>query len=139
MIRSLGGWREVRRYGLKGQDHIKSDERILGESNFVNDVLSQANEKFEHKYELKRLGYDLNRIASRVAEIYDIGLDEIFLKGKQQKRVQARSLLCYWAVRELGISLTELARRLGISVPGVGYSVERGEIIARKNNYRLIE
>ena len=52
---------------------------------------------------------------------------------------KARSLLCFLAVRELGISLTELARGLGISVPGVGYSVERGEIIARKNDYQLIQ
>jgi len=29
-----------------------------------------------------------------------------------------------------GVSLTELARRLGISVSGVEYSVEKGEIIA---------
>ncbi|MFH1952495.1 MAG: hypothetical protein ABIL06_12855 [Pseudomonadota bacterium] len=28
-------------------------------------------------------------------------------------------------------------RRLRISVSGVGYSVERGEIIARENNYHL--
>ncbi len=42
-------------------------------------------------------------------------------------------------VRELEMSLTELARRLGISVAGVGYSVERGEIIARENQYQLIE
>ena len=35
----------------------------------------------------------------------------------------------------MGISLTELAKRLGISVAGVGYSVERGEIIARENDY----
>ena len=28
---------------------------------------------------------------------------------------------------------------LGIGVAGVGYSVERGEIIARENDYRLIE
>jgi len=139
LIRSLGGWTEVRKYGLKGQDHIKSDERILGESDFVADVLSQANEKFERKYELKRLGYDLGRIAARVAEIYGIEGEDIFLKGKQQKRVKARSLFCFWAIRELGISLTELARRLGISVPGVGYSVERGEIIALENDYQLIE
>jgi hypothetical protein len=50
-----------------------------------------------------------------------------------------RSLFCYWSVRELGIPLTELAGRLGISVPAVGYSVERGEIIARENDYQLIE
>ena len=74
-----------------------------------------------------------------MADNYDIEIDDIILKGKQQKRIKARSLFCYWAVRELGFSLTELARRLGISVAGVGYSVERGEIIARENNYQLIE
>lgn len=73
-----GGWSEVRKYGLKGQGHIKSDERILGESDFVADVLSNANEKFDRKYELKRLGYDIDRIAARVAEIYEIGVDDIY-------------------------------------------------------------
>jgi len=41
--------------------------------------------------------------------------------------------------RPLYDPITELTRRLGISVPGVGYSVERGEIIARENDYQLIE
>ncbi len=36
---------------------IKSDERILGESDFVDDILSQTSEKFERHYELKLLGY----------------------------------------------------------------------------------
>jgi REP element-mobilizing transposase RayT len=139
LIRSLGGWAEVSKYGLKGQGHMKSDERILGESDFVDDILSHPSEKFERNYELKRLGYDVDRIASRVAEICEIEVNDIFLKGKQQKRVKPRSLFWYWAVRELGISLTELAKRLGISVAGVGYSVERGEIIARENDYQLIE
>ena len=138
LIRSLGGWTEVKKQGLKGRDHIKSDERILGESDFVSHVLSEAEEAFERRYELKSLGYNLDRIAARVAEIYEIKMEDIFLKGKQQNRVRARSLFCYWAVRELGFSLTELARRLEISVPGVGYSVERGEAIVRRNNYQLI-
>ncbi|MBW2105997.1 MAG: hypothetical protein JRI26_08245, partial [Deltaproteobacteria bacterium] len=30
LIRSLGGWSEVKRFRLKGQSHIMSDERILG-------------------------------------------------------------------------------------------------------------
>jgi len=72
LIRSLGGWAEVSKFGLKGQGHIKSDERILGESDFVGDILSLASEKFERNYELKRLGYDLDRIASRVAEIFNL-------------------------------------------------------------------
>jgi hypothetical protein len=139
LIRSLGGWGEVKKQGLKGTVHLKSDERILGESDFVANILSQANEKFERKYELMRLGYDLDRVAARAAEIYGIDVDDIYLKGKQQKRVKARSLFCFWAVHELGITLTELAKRLGISVPGVGYSVERGEAIVRDNGFQLME
>ena len=91
------------------------------------------------EWEEKRLAYDLDRVSARVAEIYGIEVDDIFLKGKQQIRVKARSLFCFWAVSELEISLTELARRLGISVAGVGYSVERGEIIVRENDYQLIK
>jgi putative transposase len=138
LIRSLGGWSEIARTNLKGS-HTKSDERILGESAFVSDILSQANEKYERKYELKRLGYDLNRVAMKVSEIYQIDAEDILSKGKQQKKVKARSLFCYWAVNELGVSLTELARQIGISVPAVGYSVERGQVICRENNFQLLE
>jgi len=53
LIQNLGGWAEVRKHGLRGQEHIKSDERILGELDFVADVLSHANEKFERKDGLK--------------------------------------------------------------------------------------
>ena len=139
LIRSLGGWSEVRKQGLKGRAHLKSDERILGESDFVAEILSQAKEVFERKYELKRRGYNLDRIAQRTAEVCGVETDDIFMKGKQRKRVAARSLFCYWAVRELGISMTALARYLDISVPGVGYSVQRGEKIARENDIHLIE
>lgn len=67
--------------------------------------------------ELIRLGYDLNRIVKRVAVICEMDPDDIFSKSKQRKQVKARSLLCFWAVRELGISLREMAGHLGISVP----------------------
>ncbi len=56
-------------------------------------------------------GIDLDQPVSRVAEIYKIEVNDIVLKGKQQKRVKARSLFCYWAGHELGISPTELARQ----------------------------
>ncbi|XPS84694.1 uncharacterized protein Dvar_27120 [Desulfosarcina variabilis str. Montpellier] len=35
---------------LKGMDRIKGDERILGDSDFVLSVLSQANERFKRRY-----------------------------------------------------------------------------------------
>ena len=116
-----------------------SDERILGDLEFVESVLSQAEENYERHYELKRRGYDLDRIAERVAAIYGMESREILGKGKQQRKVKARSLCCYWAVKELGISLRELAKRLETSPPAIGYSVERGEAIAHEKGYGLIE
>ena len=138
LIRSLGGWSEIKKADMKGS-HVKSDERILGESEFVSEILSQANEKFDRKYELKRRGYDLTVVAMKVSEIFEIDTEEILSKGKQQKKVKARSLFCYWAVKELEVSLTELSKTIGISVPAVGYSVERGSKIAKENDFKLTE
>ncbi len=99
LIRSLGGWTEARE-DLKGRDHVMRDERILGDSNFVDSVISQSEEQYERRYELKRQGFDLDRIAVRVAEVLDMEPNEVFSKGKQKNKVRARSLLCYWASRE---------------------------------------
>jgi len=88
---------------------------------------------------LRRRGYYLNRIAERVSGIYGIEPGEILSKGKQQRKVQARSLFCSWAVRELGMSLKDPARRLELRAPAIGFSVERGETIARENKYHLID
>ena len=81
LVRSVGGWSEVKRLRRMGQDHVMSDERILGDSEFVDSVLSQAEEKYERHYELKRQRYDLDRIAERVAEIYCMETREIDRKS----------------------------------------------------------
>jgi putative transposase len=136
LIRSLGGWTEAREV-LKGGVHIMSDERILGDSDFVDSVLSQSEEHYERRHRLRRQGYDLDRTAERVSEVLGMKPDEVFSKGRQDRKVKARSLLCFWAARELGLSHTALAKKLEISLAGVGFSVERGESIARMGNYSL--
>jgi len=87
---------------------------------------------------LKSLGYNLKKIEQKMKEIYDIDIGDIYSKGRQSQ-VEARSLLCYWAVRELGMSATYMAKRLGMSQSGVGYAVSRGEKIAKKKNYQLLD
>ena len=46
-------------------------------------------------------------------------------------------LLCCWAVREQGLSATELSKKLGISQPSVSISVKRGEKIAKYEKLEL--
>jgi DNA-binding CsgD family transcriptional regulator len=50
--------------------------------------------------------------------------------GKERRVVKARQLVCYWAVGELGLSMTEVARRLRISVSTVSVAVKKGRRIA---------
>ena len=69
---------------------------------------------------------------------YQIDREELYSKGRQKIRAEARALFCYWAVRELGYGQAELGRRLGMTQPGVGYAVQRGEHIVKENNF-LIE
>jgi len=137
LLRSLGGWSAVKKLRLTGQDRLKGDERILGDGEFVTAVLSEANERLDRRYELKGLGYDLEKIGQRVSEIYGMEKEEIYARGRRKIQVEARDVLCYWAVRELGMSCTDVGKRLRMSQPGAGYAVNRGEKIVKEYKYQL--
>lgn len=133
LVKKVDGWSAVE----KGQSHGMSDERILGDSEFVNAILTQAEESLSRHYWLKAQGCDLPHLVTRAAEIFEIERDKIYSPGRQNSIVSARSLVCFWAARELGMSLSELARVFSMSVPGIGYAVARGEQIAKDKNLSL--
>ena len=135
LIRSLGGWAASKKLRLKGQDRLKGGERILADSDFVTSILAEANENLDRYYELKSQGYTIERVEKRVMEIFGVEKDVIYAKGRRKIQVAARSLLCYWSVRELGFTATELAKRLGMTQPAVSYAVSRGEQIAKKRHF----
>ena len=105
---------------------------------FVESVLAQAEEDLERKYRLKAKGFDFEKVVNRVAELLGLQRAEVLAAGKYKKVIAARSLVCFWAVRELGISQIHLARRLGISQPAVSMAVSRGEQLAKDHNFSII-
>ena len=129
LIRSAGGWATVKEQ-RKANDLQKGDERILGDSEFVQTVLSKANETIDGKEKLKASGIDVDFIAGKAAELLGIDKGLVWSKSKEPKVVQARSLLCYWATQELGISQAKLSKRLGLSPPAISFSVLRGRKLA---------
>ena len=138
LVRSAGGWAGV--LALRGAKIFQnSDERILGDGDFVDSVLTAANEAMERRYYLQSSGFNLGMVAARVAKELGMRPEDVWAAGRYRHLVEARSLLCYWAVRELGVSMASLARKLEISVPAVSKSVIRGEEIARVRGYSLIE
>jgi chromosomal replication initiation ATPase DnaA len=118
---------------------VKGDERILGGSDFVEAVLKEADEQLERRYQLKTRGFDLDQIAERVALVLDMPLEIVWERSRRPQVAVARGLLCYWASKELSMSMTDLAKRLNLTQPAVSIAVRRGEKIARENQYQLAD
>jgi putative transposase len=138
LIRSAGGWSVVKAM-RRAQSRIKGDERILGDGEFAQSVLEAAKERYEASYLLQVQGYDLDMVAKRVSTLLGIKPEQVWAPGKHPLTVKARSLLCYWAVRELGLTATEVSKRLGVSQPSVSISVKRGEKIAAAQKLKLVK
>jgi len=138
LIRSLGGWSEVRKLRLKGHNRMKGDERILGDGDFVMNILSEADEQMDRRYELKSRGYTIESLEQRLLDLYKIEKEDLYSKSRQKVRAEARSVFCYWGVRELGLEGTRIAKRLHMSQPGVAYAVRKGEKIVKDNDFQMI-
>ena len=136
LLRSAGGWmvlKEFRKAGIR----VKGDERILGDSDFTEAVLKENEEQLERKYRLQAQGYGFERIVDRVAEVLSMAPDEILSRGKSPKTVRGRSLLCYWANRELGMTTIDIAKRLHLCQSAVSRASARGEKFAKDNDFTL--
>ena len=136
LIRSAGGWEELKIKRAEG-NYQRSDERILGDSDFVSQILVQKEETLEKHHALRSGGMDLEKIARRVSELMGIKEEDVWAAGKQQHVVNARSLFCFWAVRELGVTMANLGRRFGLSIPAISKSVTRGKQIAESKGFSL--
>jgi putative transposase len=137
LVRSLGGWKAIKALRHVGE-RIKGDERILGDGDFVESVLRAGNERLERRSRLQAEGYDFDRLAQRVAKLFEMPIGEVLRKGRYVRTVAARSVLCFWANRELGISTLELAQRLKIAQPTVTQSVARGEKVVAEKQFSMV-
>jgi putative transposase len=130
LLISYGSWAEVRKLGQR----IKGDERILGDSPFVQSMLS--GEHLSHRT-AGQAGVTFTTLVQRIGDLYHITLESLRSGSRRSHLVEARSLFCFWAVRQGGFPMATVAAFLTMSPPGAGYAVERGEGIAREKGYAL--
>ena len=136
LVRSAGGRSAVK--VLRGkQASIKGDERILGSGHFVEQMLRQANANLERKYAIRAGAHDFDWLVDQVAQALGMTPDDVLAPGRYKEAVRARSVLCYWGTRELGMTTVELAARLGVSQPSVSQSAKRGRKIAMESGLKL--
>ena len=124
LVRSKGGWSQVvsaRRSGRKEE----YDERILGSGDFVNAILKEAEEKTLCQLKLRRAGKTLSKIIEQECDRSQISPRE--LKGGSRRRdvSSLRIKIAKRGLEELGLSLAEIARHVGVSTSGIARAVKR--------------
>ena len=137
LIRSSGGWAGVHQLRKTGSFQ-KSDERILGDGDFVESVLAEADEKMTRRLAYKSKGISLDHLQQTVATLIGIEPEELIGASKARKVTKGRILFCYLAVREMGFSMTEIANRLKIALPTVSGAVQKGEKVVRVEGLNIM-
>jgi putative transposase len=118
LIRSLGGWSQVLSLRRKG-DKVASDERILGSSEFVESIISEAEERQKETLRLSLKISDLSSLAKEIVKRKAISYTELRSANRKKVVVKARRLLSQIAVKKMGYSGAEVARFLGVTTSGV--------------------
>ena len=122
-----GGLRRIRK--LTGRDDIEEfDERILGSGEFVERL---RREEVRSNGISARIPVD--ELVERVARAFGIEAEDLRRRKRSREVVDARSMICYFVVREMGRNGAEIGRMLNISRSGVSIAADRGEVIIRDN------
>ena len=82
----------------------------------------------------------IQKIVQVLSDKYSVEMwEEINEAAEKQRMAVPTGLEWAWAVRELGVPMSSLARKLGISIPSVSESVTRGQKIASERGCSLLE
>jgi len=127
LIRSLGGWSEVLSLRRRGEKMV-SDERILGSGEFIERLLSQAEEKAKQTLGWRGRVPDLQTLLLKISK--KEGVEQQKVRGGDQRRsvVSARKVFCQLAVKRMGYSGASVARYLGVTTSLVNLYASSEEV-----------
>jgi len=114
LIRSMGGWSEVLALRRRGEK-TASDERILGDGEFVERVLEEWDEVGRANLRLTGARRSLSSLAHQVCENWGVTMEELRSGSRRQVVLMAREEFSQMAVKGLGYSGAEIARYLGVT------------------------
>ena len=111
-----------------------SDQRILGDGDFVEQLLSESEGLTKENLRLTSERMDLSKVAQTMSKVHDISQAELRSGSRRRDVVEARRVLSWLAVRELGYSGAAVARYLGVTNSCVTRAVS-AEKVAQKEKY----
>ena len=126
LIRSMGGWSAVLASRRRGESEA-SDQRILGDGDFVKQVVSGLDDLVKKNLRLSGKRIDIKALAKKMSERYNVSIGELRSGGRRGAVVKARQAMSWIGVRELGYSGADVARYLGVTNSCVTRMISTGK------------
>jgi hypothetical protein len=124
LVRSLGGWSAVKALRSQGLAE-KGDERILGSGQFVERMLAEADSKVRHQIRANDSDKQVETLINQVCAREHVARDALRFGSRRAHVSKVRSELAERLVKDLGLSLAETARLLGVSTSAVAKTLRR--------------
>lgn len=126
LIRSMGGWSQVLSLREKGV-RVDHDPRILGNGEFVQAIMKEADEKLARQIKGRRNKEAVQETVKGLC--IALGIEEKELRGGGQRRkvCAARAEIAFVLCREMGITMAEAARSLGVNSTAIAMAIKKRE------------
>jgi hypothetical protein len=124
VVRSYGGWSAVLSL-RKVRERISGDRRILGVGDFVERVLRETEEPTRHRFSPVGRSKRVEGILREECRRGEIELEELRMGGRRGEIPRVRSEIVQRLVKEIGMSLAEVARWVGVSTSAISKILQR--------------
>ena len=108
------GWSEVLALRKRGE-RSASDHRILVESDFVSEVITELDEQVKRNLRLSGQRKSIDDLAATICNKYGISITELKSGSRSKESIESRRVVAWIGMRELGYSGAEIARFLGVT------------------------
>ena len=126
LIRSKGGWSNVVSARRRGQRE-EYDERILGSGDFVNEIFKEAEKRQMRQIKIRRSGRTINDIIDEECKKRRVSRNEL-QAGSRRRTVSAmRAMIARRSLDELGLSMAEIARHVGVNTSSITRTIAKIE------------
>ncbi len=130
LIRSLGGWSQVISMRALGNKEM-SDQRILGSGDFVEQLLKETDETTKHYLPAHETIKSAKEFIIAQCKKENITIKELRSGSRRRHIIQIRAKLAIQLIEDIGISMAEAGRQLGVSTSAIS------KILAKRQHGKL--
>jgi putative transposase len=120
--RKHGGWSRVLTLRKDGR-RLEQGGRVLGNEDFLSKILREADNRLRRQLPAGKGHNVIHRVIREMCDDEGVNEQELRHGGQRKKVSRLRARIAWRLSRDLGISMAEIARQLGVSTSGIANAI----------------